>query len=182
MELSILIVLILGIVGYVIYEIYFKKDINDRFSYLNNNIGSGINTNIELTRLVEADFVKFNEDIKDNFDKLSDKIISILDDKERMIELTETLESMQQEGNNLTEELAKLNNYYEMSSTLFRKLVSRYFIYKQNAVDTLLKDKWASDNPIVAHFVKETLGFDKDLLLLIDEYNNKSEEILNADK
>lgn len=97
---------------------------------------------------------------------------AVLEDKYKKIEeLSTQIAEMTEEGMELAGRAQSLNAYYEFSSESMKKLISLYSIYKSTGIDNIMKHRYFGDDPVIQHFIKETLNFDKEFAVHIEQYN-----------
>lgn len=100
---------------------------------------------------------------------------------DELTDLREQVDEMTVNGNILQERATQLAKYYEYADETFRDMFSEYTVYKQTGIDNILKHRYFGDDPTIQHFIKETLTYDKTLILKMEEYNKNVQEIFTEE-
>lgn len=103
-------------------------------------------------------------------DRIDELRKSLDEERSRISEMIEN-------GNLLQEKANQLANFYTYADKFTRELFSSYSIYKQTGIDNILKHRYFGDDPTIQHFIQETLKYDKNLIIKMEEYNRNVQQI-----
>lgn len=92
-----------------------------------------------------------------------------------------TMDELIENGNLIQERATQLATYYEFADKFTRDMFSAYSIYKQTGVDNILKHRYFGDDPTIQHFIQETLRYDKNIIIKMEEYNKNVQQIFREE-
>ena len=104
------------------------------------------------------------------------------DARDKIDELQITIAEMTENGVLLQERANEFAEYYTYADKFVRDIFSTYSTYKQTGIDNVLKHRYYGDDPTIQHFIKETLIFDKNTIIKMEEYNRNVQQIFNETK
>lgn len=101
----------------------------------------------------------------------------LTDARDKEDELQITISEMKENGDALQERANQLAEYYTYADKFIREIFSTYSMYKQTGIDNVLKHRYYGDDPTIQHFIKETLSFDKNIIIKMEEYNKNVQQL-----
>lgn len=118
--------------------------------------------------------ILYNGKLQVSRDKKQDQINDLRDviDAQR-----NQIGEMDENGRLLQERATQLFSYYEFADKFLREMFSAYSIYKQTGIDNILKHRYFGDDPTIQHFIQETLKYDKNIIIKMEEYNKNVQQI-----
>lgn len=140
---------------------------------------SGYIIGILLLAITLLLLIIYNGKLQVSRDKKQDQINDLRDiiDTQR-----NQIDEMSENGRLLQEKTSQLLSYYEFADKFSREMFSAYSIYKQTGIDNILKHRYFGDDPTIQHFIQETLKYDKNIIIKMEEYNKNVQQIFTEEE